>query len=398
MSTLLELSQLGDGLAPEILPAEVRLSVSGKVSALLSALEPTSAIVPSKEVIPLTTNLSITASDSFGDTVTLHATDGFRAVRALVDSDIKVHASGSALIPAKRLRDVAKLSPEQYFRLDVLSDHATFRSGRAMWRIQLPAGKELPDQAETSNIVMKEYPAPDFLSALSRTLPARAAFTGRMSLSQLNLTEGVIRGCDGSRVHSVTLPVKGLSTTIPALFAESLMSLLGSFGGEKFLLGASENTVAAQVGRTLITGQKLTLPYPSLYHLTLEPSMVNTDELTVSRSELVSAIKRVRVSADPDLALVTLILRKVKGSWTFLVQATDKAGNASQEAVEASYGGSTAREESFNYKHLTEFLGASKEDSVTLQFGKSTSAKKAPLYLKSEDFEGVIQPMLSHLV
>ena len=395
MTELLDLVNMEGELAPEILPADIRLSIQGSVQEFLSALNGAVDIIPAKEVIPNTSAVEITADDSFGSSVTVTSTDAFRTFEKSVNS-LEVRAAGKALLPGKRLRAIMRLAPEETFRLDVTNEGASIRSGRVVWQVPVISGKGLPGGPDTANIALREFNVADFVSALSLTLSATAKFTARMSLTQLSLVKGVLTGCDGTRVHRILVSKKSeLETTLPYNFAETLLSELRSTSAEKFYLGASDKTVVAQIGKVTLTGQRLTLPYPNVDHLLLEPAMLNTDSLTLPTRVLSEAVKHVRISADPDLAAVSLTVRKLKGTWVVLVQAVDKTGNASQEVIsDIEFTGDSPREEHLNFKYLLEFLECVSSETVVFNLGASTKTKISPLYVKNGRFEGVIQPMV----
>lgn len=381
-------------LIPDILPVDTRLSVQGSASALAEVLSSAAAVAPAKEVIPGTGFVQLEAEDGDSPVLRFSATDGFKSVVKVMDN-IVVHLSGSALLPGKRLLDILKLSGDNV-RLDVFHTHAVVRSGRAVWNIQLPTSQNLPPLPDVDDIELHPVGRVYFGVALVNAQRAIAKSSARLALRQILVSKGHLIGCDAARLHKLPtgLP-KSFSTTLPAGFVETLITELRASKDETFYLGSNKSTVVAKIGNDYITGQRLTSEYPNVEHLMLEPAMLNNETLSVPVFELTQAVTRVRVSADPDLAGVTLAVRQIKGNWTLLVSATDKTGNASQEVIPGiEFTGEKGREETVNFTYLLDFLRClSATGVVTFRLGTSTKTKVSAIYTESEDFVGVLMPI-----
>lgn len=397
---LIELAELENEdteLIPEIVSVEARLSFMGSVEQFSGILQSAVNITPVREIIPNTSFVNVEARDSTSTSkasVHVAATDGDLSVERVSDTMV-VRLAGSALLPGKRLLEILKLAPEPAFRLDVFATTATVRSGRAVWTIQLPSGKGLPPLPDVDAIELHEVNRVELIKALDQTVSASAKSSARLSLTQVSVYNRVVVGCDGARLHRkpvLSLP-KAFKTTIPSSFAEVLLREMRKTSAEDTVLfGSSSSTIVLRMGTDTFTGQRLTLEFPNVEHLMLEPSMLNSERLSFDVSEAVEAIKRVRVNADPDLATVVLAVRQIKGEWTLTIRAIDKTGNSSQESISAEYDGESGREIAVNHKYFLEFLSPLSSSTVTLRLGEDTKSKKAPIYVEEETFTGVLMP------
>jgi DNA polymerase III sliding clamp (beta) subunit (PCNA family) len=122
----------------------------------------------------------------------------------------------------------------------------------------------------------------------------------------------------------------------------------------------------------------------------LAPALKNRHELLCDRTELVSAIKRVRINADHETSAIVLRL----GDDEISVESQDKLGNASTEIVTASWK-SDSRVLVVNHKFLMDMLDMYDGKSCKFRLGDDTKTRKSTILL--EDVEtgtvGIIQQM-----
>jgi DNA polymerase III sliding clamp (beta) subunit (PCNA family) len=105
-------------------------------------------------------------------------------------------------------------------------------------------------------------------------------------------------------------------------------------------------------------------------------------------------IKRIRVNSDPDTAAITLnIMPSTSGaeSWVLVVQAKDRAGNASKEVMLCDWNGEKTRSISFNHNYLYDMLALLSEESVVMALGPDSKTSKSPILIEDQNFKGVIQ-------
>lgn len=403
LQALAEMESDDSELIPEIVALDARLSISAEVEKLIPLFAAVAAIAPAKEIIPGTSYVMLEGVDATATSVSYvraSATDGDRSL-AVIEDSVTVHLAGAVLMPGKKILDILRLINADKVRIDVLGSAVMIRAGRAQWSVQTPKINNLPPFADVSNVELHPVDRKDFITALETVQKSAAKSSARMSLMQAELKQSKLTTCDGSRVHRVQLSdiPKAIHTTIPMNLLDSAIRELRTLEDDTFLFGANKSTVVFHMGRNVLMGQKLTLEYPNVDHLMLEPAMLNSEELTLDPKELAATVKRVRINADPEFMAIILTVRQIKGVWNVVISARDKNGNASQEVMPVSYVGPDSEKEIVvNHKFLTEFLDCIHVDEITFKLGHSTKNKQAPVLASSGNFTGVLMPMAANLI
>lgn len=389
-----------EGVEFEVLPATARLAVTGPTSALLYLVDRAAQVTPTKAVIPGTEWLQIEAESPEGSLpfVRTSATDGQLTMSTQSDA-LEVRREGSVLLPAKKLADVLKLAPEETVSLVVIGATATVRSGRAQWTLAAPAGDALPPRPDTKGIVLEPVPRYDLLYALRAVRLAVSTTEARPALMQALVRDQKVTGSDGGRLHQMlvkSLPAR-FDLTLPVRLIDEMIRALRDTKVDTIFLGHDELRVVVTVGNDEIVSQRVMLGYPDAEGLILGPAAMADRAMTVNTIELVDAVKRIRVAADPDLATVALeVAPSSKGEWMLIVTALDRNGNSAKEPVRISKWTGPNKPQRFTVAHksLLELLAAAMVVDVTLEAGPDTKTKKYPLLVRTETFTGVLQQAL----
>lgn len=389
---------------PEILPVDARLSVKAPVAKLQELFLRAAAVLPQKESIPGTAYALLEAVQTSSTEVAharITASDGDQTVSVVVDG-IEVLMAGSVLVPAKRIYDILKLAPSQAAKIEVLGTTALIRSGRAQWTVQTPVGDSLSTLLDVSGIELQDVPVEPLMRALSVARRAASNTDARLSLMQVQIRNGTVTGCDGGRLHRADLREISTTTdvTIPVKVVDELMKALRSTDAEYMQMGYDERHLVFKIEQDSIIAQRLLVPFPQVENLLLGPAFSNSNTLTLDRQDLADSIKRVRINADPDSAIIFLGLvpgrRDEAGnlSWSLAVRSRDRQGNASQETLKCQWVGSgTARELSFNHHYLSDLLAVYNEETVIFRVGDDTKTLRTPLLLEDRvtGFTGIVQ-------
>jgi DNA polymerase III sliding clamp (beta) subunit (PCNA family) len=380
-------------LEPTILPLDARLSLRGSVEEFRRLFERLTAITPQKEKIPGTSYVHVVAED--GVTRFL-ATDGAQTL-ILETSSLRINREGKALLPGHKLKTIFSLAPEAGITLTVLANTATLSSGRAVWNISIPAGEKTPAVPDISEVELHTIPRRALHKALTATKRALPGAGGRRSLEQANVAAGAITCSDGYRLirqKAEGVPL-GLSFAIPRDTVDELLRALTFGAEENILLGANDSLIVYKDRGETMVSRRLTLDYPDIESQILAPALENKYSLTVDSHELRDLVKRIRVSADPEYASVTLHFAKMKaGEWELTVLTRDRSGNSASESMYAMWeGDADPFDITLNHKYLTDLLEAYSGSLATLRIGAGTKTRSAPLLLKDDDrgFIAVIQ-------
>jgi DNA polymerase III sliding clamp (beta) subunit (PCNA family) len=405
MSRLLDLAEFQDEdpeVVPQILPVDARLSAAGPVESFKKLFERAASVTPEKEVISGTGFALLTSVGAARGSLPylrIAATDGELSIEVNVDG-FEVRLAGAALVPPKKILKILNLVPGPRIALDVLGNSLIMRSGRAQWTVQLPVGDALPPTPDVSMISLDAVDTRELIAGLSGALRAASHHTARSALMQLHLENGTVTGLDGARLHQCAVPSLSmlLETTIPNTAATEALALLRRGVEQSTHLGANGSHVVFQIGQDTLIAQKLLLPFPKDLSLIHGPAMTNQHRLTVERQELIEAVKRVRLNADPDFMVIMLSLIPgrvaVDGtSWELKVSARDKLGNNAIEILPVTWSGPTGSRVLYIQHHqLIDMLEvASSDEMVTLRLGDDTGTNRLPLFIDTGDFVGWVQ-------
>ncbi len=404
LSSLAEMEHDDPEFIPEILPVDARLSVKAPVAKLLELFSRAASVTPTKEVIPGTAYALLEAVQTTNTEVAhvrITASDGDQTVSVVVDG-ITVLMSGAVLVPAKRIHDILKLAPSSTAKIEIIGTEALIRSGRAQWKVQTPVGDSLSTLLDVSDIEMRTVPVGPFVNALSVARRAASNTAARLALMQVQIRNGTVTGCDGGRLHRAELRIGDTTAdfTIPVKVVDELLKALRATGAEFMEMGYDDGHLVFKIEEDSIVAQRLILPFPEVENLLLGPAFSNTNTLTVDRRELSDAITRVRINADPDMAVILLGLVPGKKDsqgqvqWSLSVRARDRQGNASLEVIECQWAGTgKAREMAFNHHYLSDLLAVYDSDTAIFKVGDDTKTLRTPLFLEDrvQGVTGIVQ-------
>lgn len=382
----------------EILPSTARLALKGPSRALNALLERAEAVAPVKPVVPNTQWIQLEAhGPEVGSLAFVRASANDGEVTMSTQSDeLEVLREGSVLLPRK-VAQIVKLAPEATVSLTVIGSSCVVRSGRAQWTVATPVGDALPPRPDTAAIVQFPIARTALLRALRVVQLVLAKGGSRAALQQALVREGKITASDAGRLHQVL--VEGLpaefETTLPIRVVDELVRACLASTVETVFLGSDELRVVAAVGRDDIVGQRMMVGYPNIEALVLQPAFTNDSSVTVKTGELVDAVKRARVNADPTTSAVTLDLTPASHGWQMVVTTIDRDGNSSREPIPAEWQG-PKKGASFTVQHksLLELIAGAGTETISFRVSVGTKTKKYPLLVETGSFTGVLQQVM----
>lgn len=394
-------SQLSDDeVSFEILPADARLSVQGSSDALWQLFQRASAIVPTKPVVKGTEWMqleAIGAAEGQMSLVRASASDGEVSISVGTD-DLVVKRAGSVLLPAKRIADILRVTPEDTVTFTVLGSTATITSGRARWTVQTPAGDALPPRPDVSKVELWPMRRSTLLQALKIVLRAVSSTSARAALQQALVKDGNLTGSDAGRLHQIRiegLPME-LQTTLPARYLDELVRALTASEEEFLHFGADDLHLVTEIGRDTLIAQRMLLNYPDVHGILLNPTFENTERFKVEPRALAAAVRRILVAADPDQQTVWLDLVPNGAAWNLVVWSRDRTGNTAREVLQTVVDGTKkARTLAVNGKALIELLASAGADAEWVRIGPDTKSKRYPLLVEAGSFTGVLQQQMT---
>lgn len=369
---------------------QTRLAFTIKRDVLLNLLEKAFTVIPTRDVMPVLKCFQFWL-DRWGLRVT--ASDSELSLIASTQEVFPKH-HGTAVFPARKLIEIVKSAdfPNVVIAVSGTSPVADIRIGRASWRLHLQGGDDYPAMPV---IAEAQFAAVDRLVFRDAILAVRYAASRdpiRPALNILDITDGRLTASDGNRIQQMQIPDFPVTMRIPITAVDDLMRLMKMTETELIHVGQSADKLIFRLGTDLFIVSKFHAAFPDMEAAMLRPALENKHWLHVHRQPLLAAIKRVRITADPDSPAIALNLADRQ----LLVSTMDKFGNTAADTLAVDWDGAD-RTLVVNHKHLSDMLLAHGEDSCSFWLGDDTKTRRSPLMLRNSPTGkvGVVQQMLA---
>jgi DNA polymerase-3 subunit beta len=351
------------------------LKLKTKKFALQSLLDKAASVVPTKDLLPVLKNFLIVAEPGH---VRVIATDLELSVIATSEM-VTVQEAGTAVFPAKRLLDIVKEAEDGDLEISVEKGEALIEVGKTHWKLKLMDGSDYPELPDASEVEWYEVDRAKLIGAIRSVRYAAATETVRPSLMMIDVEDGNMRASDGVRFQQVPVGDKTPDMQIPINAVDDLLKTLNTTEAQKIAIGEDEDCLIFKIGGDVFIAQKLNAKFPDVNEMLLKPALANDKELNVDRQDLVSAIKRVRITADPETSGIVLELKPD----AMIVRSKDKYGSTCEEEITAKWSDGE-RNIAFNHQHLLDMLTMADVKSCQFFLGQDTKTRPSPLLLKDE--------------
>lgn len=363
------------------------LSVELPKAEFQALLEKAAIVVPTRDIMPVLKNFRLEVSEKG---IQVSATD--LELSVVVSAGLVSSAApGTAVLPARKMLEILREADDGDLLIKVRGDSATVSVGRATWTLRLQRAQDYPALPSVGSVELHPVSRDRFLHAIQAVQYAAGKDATRPTLMMLDVSGGKMTACDGRRFQQASLgddfPV---SMQLPIGAVGDLVKLLRSADQETVSVGETEFHLVFEVGQDVFIVNKLMTEFPDVEEILLRPAESNRDRLSVARSALDAAVKRVRINADPDVSAVALELARGK----LTVSSRDRHGNASNETVEASWDGEE-RSVVVNHSFLIDMLAMHGGESCNFLLGEDTKSRKSPVVLRDDDAQtiGIIYQM-----
>lgn len=367
--------------APEVLNFEIKKFV------LQVLLEKAITVVPVRDVMPVLKcfqfqldrqRLRVVASD---------------LEMSLIASTpmVSVTTPGIAVFPAKKLLEVVKTAQDADAHIRVKGSTARISIGRAAWTLQLPGGHDYPAMPAITEAEFTTVGRRPLLDAIHAVRYAASRDPSRSNLNIIDVRDGKLTACDGSRIQQIQIPTFTSNLRIPMSAVDDLMRLLKISELETIDVGQSSDKLIFRFGSDVFIVNKFEAQFPDMEAQMLRPALENRHTLECDRAELTDAIRRVRINADVESSAIALDFDDAE----ITISAKDKYGNTATETIDATWNGRGKRLVMLNHKFLTDMIAMYGEDKLTFRLGDDTKTRRTPLLLASSKGVGVCQQMMS---
>lgn len=358
-------------------------------------LDKAATVVPNRDVMPVLRNFRIEVQPG---RIRVVATDMELSMIATTEM-VTVHAPGVAVFPARRMLDILREAEDGDVSVHVATGTAQISIGRTSWRLKLQGGHDYPAMPEIHEVVFTAVEREPFAKALAAVRYAASRDANRASLMMIDVSNGRMTACDGSRFAQTRVRHLPFDFRIPIGAVDDLTRLFKLSDLENIQIGESANHLIFKFAHDVFIVAKLVAQFPDMEAVLLRPAMANKHHLTVDRKALIAAVKRVRINADPETSAVALSLFSAASGGSCQVTGRDKYGNQASETIEAGWAG-PARTIVVNHSFLLDMLAGYSDESASFRLGEDTRTKRAPVLLHDPNTGAVavVQQMVSDWV
>jgi DNA polymerase-3 subunit beta len=346
---------------------------------LLALLDRAIGVVPSRDMIPVLTNFQFRVSE---DELKVVASSLDMAI-VISTNQLNVKVPGVEVFPARTFQALIKeINAGGSVYVEVTHSGAVVASGAFAAEIRLTAGADFPSMDAIDDIKFHEVNRTSFVDAISSVkyaLPGKE-YSGQDSLRMVSIKGGKFTACDGSRFQQVRIEDFKLNMQLPTFSITNLLKVLSSTDQETIEIGETRKRLVFRFNNTIFFINKLEDPYPNVEQLWLRPALSNDQEFSVSRQELITAIKQVKIAADTSSHAIGLMLTED----SVKIVAKDSNSNTAQATIPCKWVGKP-KNIVVNYMHLAEMLKAYPQSECKFLLGEDTKTYKAPILLKDDD-------------
>lgn len=327
------------------------------------------------------------------------ATDMERTIITATSAFTATSEDGLVYLPAKRLVAMLHAAPEGEVTVKVIKNKAEVTvPDAASWDLRLPDSASYPLLPDPGEIEFHPYSREKLLTALKSVRHAICRDAARSNLTQVSISGSgearVVVASDANRMAQARVPGFPLAMCVPSAAAEDLVKLLSSSPDVKDIeVGQTAGLVFFRVGHVTLAANKRQATFPDVESQLLKPAADNADVLTIDRSQLQSAIKRVRINADTETAAIALDISPGEVA----VVSRDKNSNSARETVPAKWDGGK-RLVVVNHVFLTEAIDAHPDQACEFKLGADIGKKRSMVLLEGDNLVQVLNQMPPALV
>jgi DNA polymerase-3 subunit beta len=314
--------------------------------------------------------------------------------------DVNVIHSGKACVNGKSIFDVVKNTDDETVHLKLLDNNwMELKGGRSSFKLAGINPVDFPEVERPDEVSWLSFPRSVISDFIDKTSFSVSGDETRMNLNGVfmkvspadnGLAQLTMVSTDGHRLSKVELPteVKGYEgQTLEAIVhKKGVQELKRLLDGDELeiAIGFARGFILFKATDTVLTVRQIEDSYPD-YERVIPPT--SPIKLTIEKSRLVGAIKRMAILTSNKTYIVKMELGKDKMSFT---SSTPEYGEGRDE-VDVAYDGDTVTI-GFNYSYLLDVFGALRGDMITLEL----SDEYGPTVISSPSEPGalfVVMPM-----
>ena len=343
-----------------------------KKIALVSTLKRIVSFMPKTSSEARESMVKVIASDSKIELVlsqpSVHMQSGCEAIVADVGTPF--------VISGRKLLEIATTAEtDVQFTFD--GTRVEVSSGASKWLVPVfKANIPHKDVDMTPTITFDSY---DLITGLNTVKYAAATDSVRPSLFMVDVEDGRVRACNGYRYHEVNIQEPGLTFQLPGAMIDGFISVLRFFDGDVGFMREG-NRFYFQNNLDVFSMTKITAKFPDLDKILVRPLKSQSPALLKSnRSDLLNAIKKVRVASDEDYPYIEMHISKSE----VLFRCSQNTGAEAVSSVAASWD-NKPRIANFDAVSLQESIKAAWDEDIEMRFGRDTKDRRSPLVIEGD--------------
>jgi DNA polymerase-3 subunit beta len=340
----------------------------------------------SKEIAPVLKNLQLEARSEDGGSLRVIATDMDLAVLAKA-TVVDVQEPGDALMPAKKLLDIAKEASDGDLTVETSRGNAMISTATTRWDLQLVTDK-YPPIPNVNGLTWTKVEAKQFMQALSKVRGAASRELARPELTLIHCSSDGVMASDGARMHLARVPISTPNPIdIQCGAADELISIMRRVADMQIGIAQTGSHIVFEIGNDIFLATKLNATWPDCRHI-LRNAENNKMELQVTRDELLSAIKRVRITADEETSRVNLSMQTDQ----MTISSRNKSGDTCSETLNVHWKNGVSVF-SLNWTYLQDAASEMESPNIRLMFGEDVGKRKASVAVEEDNFIAVLNQL-----
>ena len=367
------------------------MNFSASQSALLTALQPLAAVVPTKSPMPVLTHLLAQLS---GNMLTLTATDLEVSMETRID--VKGVRDGRALLPARKFLDMIREFPDVMVSIEATdSGHIKLGADGKKYDLAAETVQNYPKVPSLTNVPVFLIDRGKLRRAISKVVFAVSRDELRPQLTgvYVKVAPDMLRlvTTDGHRLVKITLQHDGFKgeaeeCIVPAKAMNTVSRLCEREGNAEILFSPAQ--IGFRIGPTTLITKLIEGRYPN-YEAVIPTD--NKNRLTVDLEQLNASVRRASIVSNEISRQIRMRLRADHVE----IQVEDiEQGNEGEETVPCTYTGEPM-DIGYNSGYVLDVLKQVDTSEVVFELGTPTSAGivRPTEQEKGEDLLMLIMPV-----
>lgn len=356
---------------------------------VLAALVDTAAVaLPTKDLIPVLKSMHFIATD---DRLEVIATDSVLYVDAS-SGQVTIEEPGEAIFPGATFKEmVSTIGGGDVITVEAGVDSGTIEAGRTKWQVSLADLSAYPPVPATKDVMWQVVSGSQLLYGLEMVEYAISKDSVRANLRMVHVADGQMYAADASQF--VRVPFEGPDMDVPAAAIKDLKKMLKRAGNDDVSVGVSDHHLIFSIDADTFWVARTTSTFPDVAKTLSGPETINNETVHVSCDDLLSAVRRVRILADPQTSAVGLVL----DDDVCVVRAKDKFGSMAVEEIAVGWD-HPRRPVAFNHVHLTNLLKTYPDSDIEIRFGPDTKTSPSVGLVSVDGFTAVVTQIRTDLL